>query len=305
MSQDLRLNEPKHYDDEIDLYELIEILVRHRCTIIITIIVCTLISLGVALYVRANTPDYLVKNILIQQETYGLKGVNRINPDTILLQDSNIERFFEIENLRNDFKSNISENRRDITSKRRYLEELINISKDDKNSNEVTLKVEINTDEDSSRKVVDTYLKILEKQDNLTKVIADEKNLKIVQLSGIKLEMEKVEKEILDIFKTDTSLRELKPEDRVAYMTYKYPALSMKKAELEKYNTVYLNELVRLDNLNDRAEIVRELSDTYFIKGQSKAKLILATGIVFGVFFGIIFAFLKEFIEGYRKRYKS
>ena len=117
--------------------------------------------------------------------------------------------------------------------------------------------------------------------------------------------MEKVEKEILDIFKNDTGLRELKPEDRIAYMTYKYPALTMKKAELEKYNTVYLNELVRLDNLNDRAEIVRELSDTYFVKGQSKAKLILVAGIELGVFLGIMLAFLKEFIEGYKKRYKS
>ena len=84
--------EQKHYDDEIDLYELIEILVRHKWSIVITTVVCTLLSLGGALYVRSKTPNYLIKNILIQQENYDLKGVNTIDVDSVLLQDKKIGR---------------------------------------------------------------------------------------------------------------------------------------------------------------------------------------------------------------------
>ncbi|WP_040406475.1 Wzz/FepE/Etk N-terminal domain-containing protein [Cetobacterium somerae] len=305
MSKELKVMEPKQYNDEIDLYELIEILVRHKWSIIITTVVCTMLSLGGALYVRSKTPNYLIKNILIQQDTYGLKGVNRIDVDSVLLQDKNIKKILEIEPIKKEYLEKTPENLRSLMSERKFLQDLITISKDDKNSNDISIRTVIVTDEASGRETINRYLDILREQDNLSDVIAEEKNIKNTSLEKTKIELEKIQNEILDIFKKDSDLRALKPEEKVNYITYKYPELNLKRSEQEKYYNTYVNELVRLDSLNDKLDVIKETTDIYFVKGQSKAKLILAIGIVMGVFLGIMVAFLKEFIDGYKRRYKK
>ena len=305
MTKELKVMEPKQYDDEIDLYELIEILVRHKWSIVITTLLCTLLSLGAALYVRSKTPNYLIKNILIQQDTYGLKGVNRIEVDSVLLQDRNVKKILEIESIKKEYLENTPENLRNLMSERKFLQEILTISKNDKNPNEVSIKTEIIADENSSKEVINRYLDILREQDNLSNVITEEKNIKITSLEKTKIELEKIQNEILDIFKKDNDLRALKPEEKVNYITYKYPELNLKRSEQEKYYNTYVNELVRLDSLNNNLDVIKETTDIYFVKGQSKAKLILAVGIIMGVFLGIMVAFLKEFIDGYKRRYKK
>ena len=305
MSKELKVMEPKQYDDEIDLYELIEILVRHKWSIIITTVLCTMLSLGGALYVRSKTPNYLIKSILIQQDTYGLKGVNKIDPDSVFLQDKNVKKILEVEAVKKEYLEKTPENLRNITSERKFLQEILTISKNDKNPNEISIKAEIVTDENSSKEVINRYLEILRKQDNLSDVITEEKNIKVTSLQKTKAELEKIQNKILDIFKKDSDLRALKPEEKVNYITYKYPELNLKRSEQERYYNTYVNELVRLDSLNDKLDVIKETTDIYFVKGQSKAKLILAVGIVMGIFLGIMVAFLKEFIDGYKRRYKK
>lgn len=305
MTKELKVMETKQYDDEIDLYELIEILVRHKWSIVITTILCIMLSLGAALYVRSKTSNYLIKNILIQQDTYGLKGVNRIDVDSVLLQDRNVKKILEIEPIKKEYLENTPENLRNLMSERKFLQEILTISKNDKNPNEVSIKTEIIADENSSKEVINRYLDILREQDNLSNVITEEKNIKVTSLEKTKIELEKIQNEILDIFKKDSDLRALKPEEKVNYITYKYPELNLKRSEQEKYYNTYVNELVRLDSLNNSLDVIKETTDIYFVKGQSKAKLILAIGILMGVFLGIMVAFLKEFIDGYKRRYKK
>ncbi|MGL4537666.1 MAG: Wzz/FepE/Etk N-terminal domain-containing protein [Cetobacterium sp.] len=304
MSKEIKLMETKQYDDEIDLYELIEILVRHKWSIVVTTILCTMLSLGTAFYVRSKTPNYLMKSILIQQDTYGLKGVNKINIDTTLLQDRNVERILEVEPIKAEYLENTPKEQQNMASQRKFLQELITVSKNDKNPEEISIKTEIIADENSSKDVINTYIDILREQDNLADVIRKEKELKSESLEKTKVEIENIQNEILDIFKKDSDLRALKPEEKMNYIASKYPELNLRKNEWEKYYNTYVNELVKLDSLNDKLDIIKETTDTYFVKGQSKAKLILAVGIIMGLFLGIMVAFLKEFIDGYKRRYK-
>lgn len=305
MNKELKVMEPKQYDDEIDLYELIEILVRHKWSIVITTVLCTILSLGTALYVRSKTPNYLIKSILIQQDTYGLKEVNRINVDTILLQDKNVEKILEIEPIKAEYLEKMPKEMQNMASERKFLQDIITVSKNEKNPEEISIKTEIIVDENSSRDVINRYVDILREQDNLSDVIEKEKKLKNDSLEKTKIEIENIQKEILEIFKNDSDLRALKPEEKMNYIASKYPELNLRKNEQEKYYNTYINELVRLDSLNDKMDIIKETTDIYFLKGQSKAKLILAVGIVMGVFLGVMVAFLKEFIDGYKKRYKK
>ena len=305
MSKELKAMEPKQYDDEIDLYELIEILVRHKWSIVLTTIFCTLLSLGGALYMRSKTPNYLIKSILIQQDTYGLKGVNKINVDTILLQDKNIEKILEIEPIKKEYLKNIPKEMQSMAAERKFLQELISVSKNEKNPEEVSIKTEIIVDEISGRDDINRYIDVLREQDNLADIIAKEKKLKNDSLEKAKMEIENIQNEILDIFKKDSDLRALKPEEKMNYIAAKYPEVNLRKSEQEKYYNTYVNELIRLDSLNDKMDIIKETTDIYFLKGQSKAKLILVVGIIMGLFFGIMIAFLKEFIDGYKRRYKK
>lgn len=305
MNKELKVMKPKQYDDEIDLYELIEILVRHKWSIVITTVLCTILSLGAALYVRSKAPNYLIKSILIQQDTYGLKEVNRINVDTILLQDKNVEKILEIEPIKAEYLKKIPKKMQNIASERKFLQEIITVSKNEKNPEEISIKTEIVADENSSRDIINRYVDILRAQDNLSDVIEKEKKLKNGSLEKTKIEIENIQNEILEIFKKDSDLKPLKPEEKMNYIASKYPELNLRKNEQEKYYNTYVNELVRLDSLNDKMDIIKETTDIYFIKGQSKAKIILIVGITMGLFLGIMVAFLKEFIDNYRKRYKK
>lgn len=295
----------QQHDDEIDLYELIEILVRHKWSIVVTTMICTLLSLGAALYVRSKTPNYLIKNILVQQESYDLKGINRIDVDAVLLQDKNVERILEIESLKRKYLDVVPENMQNTTSKRKFLQDMITVSKSGKNLEEVAIKTEINIDENTGREVINSYIDILKEQDNLSQVVSNEKTVKLKELESIKNSLKEVQNEMAIIFRSDSDLRELKPENRVNYISYKYPELTLRKDEQEKYHNAYVDEIVKLNTLNDRASIIREISDIYLVKGQSKAKLILVVGIVMGLFLGVMVAFLKEFIDGYKRRYKN
>lgn len=305
MNKELKVMEPKQYDDEIDLYELIEILVRHKWSIIITTILCIILSLGTALYVRSKTPNYLIKSILIQQDTYGLKGVNKIEVDSVLLQDKNIEKILEIEPIKKEYLKNTPKEMQNMASERKFLQEIITVSKNEKNTEEISIKTEIVADENSSRDIINRYIDILRKQDNLSDIVSKEKKLKTDSLEKTKIEIENIQNEILDIFKKDSDLKILKPEEKVSYIAAKYPELNLRKNEQEKYYTTYVNELIKLNSLNDKLDIIKETTDIYFLKGQSKAKLILVVGIIMGLFLGIIVAFLKEFIDEYKRRYKK
>lgn len=305
MNKELKVMEPKQYDDEIDLYELIEILVRHKWSIIITTILCTILSLGTALYVRSKTPNYLIKSILIQQDTYGLKGVNKINIDTILLQDKNVQKILEIKPIKTEYLKKMPKEMQNMASERKFLQDIITVSKNEKNPEEISIKTKIIVDENSSRDIINRYIDILREQDNLSDIISKEKKLKSDSLEKTKIEIENIQNEILDILKKDSDLKVLKPEEKVSYIASKYPELNLRKNEQEKYYTTYVNELVRLDSLNDKLDIIKETTDIYFLKGQSKAKLILAVGILMGLFLGVMLAFLKEFVDGYKRRYKK
>ena len=53
-NRDYQLEKIENYDDEIDLMEIVATLVKEKVTILVTFILVSAISLGVALYERSN-----------------------------------------------------------------------------------------------------------------------------------------------------------------------------------------------------------------------------------------------------------
>lgn len=316
MEQKLQVIEQRCDDDEIDLYELIEILVRHKMTVVITTIVCILLSLGAALYVRSQKDNYLMKDIVILQPTidsgkngetkdYILKGLNIIQPESILLRNNNVKQLLEIEGVKNAYLNSTSKELQNINSEREFLKDTINLIKDSKKPEYVTIKAKIVGNEEATQKLIEKYIDMIAAESNLKSLTAEEISVKKNSLATIAKEINKMEEQLVALFKNDTELRSLKLEEKLNYLNLKYPTLMLKKTELEKYYNSYSDDLIRLSNMNVRYNPVRGMSDIYLEKGQSKAKLILAVGTVLGVFLGVMLAFLKEFIDGYKKRFKK
>lgn len=308
MEQKLQVMEQRYDDDEIDLYELIEILVRHKMIIAITAIVCTLLSLGAALYVRSQKDNYLMKNIVISQETNAdgvLKGLNVIQPESILLRNNNVKQLLEIDGVKDEYLSSTSKELQNINSEREFLKDTITLIKDSKRPEYVTIKAKIVGNEEATQELIRKYIDMIAAESNLKSLTAEEISVKKNSLAEIAKEIDKMEEQLVGLFKNDTELRSLKPEEKLNYLNLKYPTLMLKKTELEKYYNSYSDDLIRLSNMNVRYNPVRGMSDIYLEKGQSKAKLILAVGTVLGVFLGVMLAFLKEFIDGYKKRFKK
>lgn len=91
-------------------------------------------------------------------------------------------------------------------------------------------------------------------------------------------------------------------------LTFKYPTLITHLNEEKEMYTKYNSELIGIEGIKKEINsfnFIERVSDIYVIKKESKAKMILAGGIVLGIFMGIFVGLLKEFIDGYKKRRKN
>ncbi|MGL4934512.1 MAG: hypothetical protein ACRC51_03485 [Cetobacterium sp.] len=303
MEQELQIIHNKIEEDEIDLYELIEIILRYKKLIVQITLFCIMISFGGALYIESQTPNYLVKNIGIFQDSLDLKNINTIDTDVVFLRDNNVKKILEIEGIKDEYLKKIPIKSRNINSERKFLESRLRVIKDNKNTNLITLKAKIIDEEKNTSDLIKKYIDILKLEDNTKEIIELELRQKTNELQKIEKDLEIIQTEILNLFKNDTDLNSLKSEDKKIFLNFKYPALMMKVNEIEKYHNSYSNELLKLKNLNIRHNSVVELSDIYLEKGESKSKLILAVGTTLGIFLSIVLVFIKEFINGYKKRY--
>ncbi|MGL4999421.1 MAG: Wzz/FepE/Etk N-terminal domain-containing protein, partial [Cetobacterium sp.] len=115
--EERKMNEIKRYEtqqnnDEIDLYDLVEILVKNKMTIIVTTILVTLISLGAALAVRKDTKLKFAQDInIIKTKDFFIKKAE-IDGEPVrlteLLENSVIQKkYFENSELEKFYKESL------------------------------------------------------------------------------------------------------------------------------------------------------------------------------------------------------
>ncbi|MGL5903658.1 MAG: Wzz/FepE/Etk N-terminal domain-containing protein, partial [Cetobacterium sp.] len=215
MEQKLQVVEHRYDEDEIDLYELIEILVRHKMTIVITAIVCILLSLGAALYARSQKDNYLIKDIIVSQDSNVgglLKDINIIQPESIILRNSNVKSLLEIEAIKTEYLKAVDKEFQNINSERKFLRDIVTIIKDPKRPDYVTLKAKIVGSESATKELVEKYVDMIAAESNLKDLVEEEIVVKKSELNKTAEEIDKMENELTNIFRNDTELRSLKPE---------------------------------------------------------------------------------------------
>ena len=301
-------------DDEIDLFELIDILVKRKVFIIISFVLFTIIGLGGALYYRSIKPFILAKQFSIdysyaERDYFFNKSkivLNKINPNNILLNDKYINKLFSIKELEKIYKETSP---KDDYSKVKFLQKIIKIGYDEKLNN-YTLEVEMKKNESLQKEIIDTYLLILkdEIENDILKNIDEKYSTVKFENEKSKNELIKIEKQIENILITHSNMISDKT-DLGELIKFINPTLVIEKNKITDIYTNTSNLLVGFDTLKDEKNfnlilnnIVKEKSSIYAVEFKSKAKFILLGVSIFGIVFGIMGAFVLEFIETYKKR---
>lgn len=199
----------------------------------------------------------------------------------------------------------IKEGNRNDYSKSKFLNDILKVSFN-RDTNSYTVSVTMKKDQELQKDILNKYITIIESLINIQVDDEIENRYTFVE-SENRISREKLNKienhikEILEKEKNnlnkDTNIKE--------FIEYTNPILSV---EREKVTSLYNQSSEMLIGLNGlkRDDEVKNIitldSSIYEIETKSKAKMILAVGILLGMVLGIMSAFIAEFIDNYKKR---
>ena len=301
-------------DDEIDLFEIVDILVKRKFFIIISFILFTIIGVGGTLYYRSTKPFILAKQFSIdysyvEKDYFFNKSkivLNKINPNNILFNNKYIDKLFNIKELEELYKENSP---KDDYSKVKFLQEIIKINFDEKLKS-YTLEVEMKKNESLQKEIINTYLQILkdEIKNDILKNVNEKYPVIKLENEKSKIELNEIEKQIESILITHSKMVSDKT-DLGEFIKLINPTLVIEKNKITDIYTNTSNLLIGFDTLKTEDNyniilnnIIREKTSIYAVEFKSKAKFILLGISIFGIVFGIMGAFVLEFIETYKKR---
>ena len=228
MNRNLVELDNEYKEEEIDIYQLIDIFIRNIKTFVIIFIIGLIAT---ALFVGKKV---LLdkKNVLSIQYTLNYDELEsylngkvfypKKSPTDILLDDKYLEKLFENKELKSLYEASVTEDRENITTKRRFLNNskiLENlsmkkvVSKDEEesvssNAYKLTVKTKRNLDKDKkiAYSILESYLEVLKNyyQEKMFSFIGERKKFLEKSLPILKKELEKnaVDKEGLNISST-------------------------------------------------------------------------------------------------------
>ena len=300
-------------EDEIDIYELVDIIIKRKILVLGIFIICSLLGLGAALFVRSHKENTLALKFNINyyklESNYFFKKsgltLNRINIDNILITNKYVDEFFKIEELNTLYLEKISKENESDYSKSKFLNNILRINYN-KDSNSYTVSVTMKKNLELQKNILNKYIDIVksishiqvdDEIENRYEFLEKENKESREKLNIIENTIkELIEKEKNTITK-DTNIKD--------FIEYTNPVLNVEKEKVsDLYNQssemlIGLNGLTRDPNIKN---IVSLDSSIYEIEAKSKAKMILAIGVLFGIVLGIMSAFVAEFIDNYKKR---
>ena len=196
MKQELKMMEQNQNQnsDEIDIYELIEIMIRNKKIILITFLTVFLFSIFGAYYNKNKNSsekiffikEYfinrdLLKNNILDGDGKVLKTVVGVmDPKSIFLKNSRVESMFQLEEI-----SKIYDGKNDFYNKKEFLEKFFNVQEKSISQSEntiLTVKILQDVKEKDAGKIFDLY------EENLKDsaiVLAPSENVEILSVSDI------------------------------------------------------------------------------------------------------------------------
>lgn len=309
-----QLEKKEYYEeDEIDIYELVDIIIKRKILVLVIFIICSLLGLGAAFFVRSFRQDTLALKFNINYAKlennyfFAKSGLNftKINVDNILITNKYVDEFFKLEKLNELYLEKVKEENRNDYSRSKFLNDILKVSFN-RDTNSYTVSVTMKKDQELQKDILNKYITIIESLINIQVDDEIENRYTFVE-SENRISREKLNKiennikEILEKEKNnlnkDTNLKE--------FIEYTNPVLSVEREKVTNLYNQSSEMLIGLNGLKRDDEIKNIISldsSIYEIETKSKAKMILAVGILLGIVLGIMSAFIAEFIDNYKKR---
>ncbi len=297
--------------DEIDLVDLFKILYKNRVMVAVVTAVIALASVGGALYIRSNTRDLVAVNFRRVNwiDSFYLNranlGVNSVEIENIFKQNNAVEEMFEVPYLNEMFlETGAPDN---INERREFLEEVVKLETvmEDKKLKHYQLSMESYGELQDEKKVMDTYLNILNKElaSVYTTKIDERYEMVKEKKEGYEEALKEIEAEIDEVLLSEP--KELFANEKAwDIIQAKHPRLFERQQKMKELYVKYGNELVGIEGIRGDFDLnnqVAKASSFYEIKQKSKAKLIVVIGIVMGVILGVMGAFVREFWKHLKK----
>ena len=326
----MRVEDNFQEEDEINIYDLINIFIKNiKMFFIVTIlgILITCLYIGVRIIFFKNNTSYINYTLNYEEiNSYIGKDIYypKKNPKEILLDNKYIDLLFENPELKSLYEKKIKEDRENVNTKRQFLInnkmlETLSIRELTKNKDEQELispdsyrtTIRINRRNDLERKVSDsvmtTYLDILNQyyKENMFDYLAERKQYLEKTLPVLKKQLEEnaVSGDI-KIISGGTGTTENN------YFKYIYPIqVSNIDTYYEKYKTLE-TEYQAIKTLFDlglnKTENFIKYNSSIIIEREKSGNLVkLGIGLFLNICLGILATFIKEFFEGYKKNKKD
>lgn len=312
-------NKEYNENDEIDLYEVLDVILKRKILIIVITLIGVILSFVCALYYSKNikkekyAQDFTVNYVLFNDESLIKNGnFKPLEILSLLNNDDVIDEFFKIEGLKQLYEKNkktILSDREEFIEKRAFLKNFLSIKPIDAKQIESGLGIKRYTSEVSVKKgsELETHLikKIIElidkrlneeffaKLDNLdsyNKVVID-KNLQ-------NLSSDRGSLEIL------SEIKDIRVENVDTVIKYINPSLFANITDsLNRYReAIILDEKIEFLREKLKSNSILEMDTSiYLIEVRGYTKIILLMGCIFSGLLAIGIAFLKEFLENYKR----
>jgi len=306
MNKEILKHEIKGYEEEIDLVDLIKILIKNKGLILLTTIIITAFSVGGALYIRSNRVDKFGQNFILRSfgdSYYGGKAklkIKRFNVDEMLLDDAVVDMFYANEDFNRYYLEKINDSKSTSDERRKFLQDSIELKqvmeKDVFKYYTVETTME---DEVLSKKMIRFYLDTV----NLKKVALIKEAVEGEESSTLEMKelyegrVKMGEKKIAEIIKNQPSSI-LENQSIMSILTITNPTLIQEMASDKELYGKYYSQAIGIEGVKGDKGLnqqIEELSSIYKIEEKSKAKMIVAIGMILGLFLGIFGAFMKEF----------
>lgn len=170
-----QLEKREYYEeDEIDIYELVDIIIKRKILVLAIFIICSLLGLGAAFFVRSLKQDTLALKFNINYAKlennyfFAKSGLNftKINVDNILITNKYVDEFFKLEKLNELYLEKIKEGNRNDYSKSKFLNDILKVSFN-RDTNSYTVSVTMKKDQELQKDILNKYITIIESLINI------------------------------------------------------------------------------------------------------------------------------------------
>lgn len=310
----LQEREEFYYEEnELNLYDIINILLKYKKIIISIFLIGFIASFALALSLRnynrkesAKQEFRLVYNALENNPYYQMVNLVyvKFNPSSILQNEECIDRFFVIKELNDEFykKKNL-QNKFLLNEKIKFISEIIKLENKD---GVYSLKITANENLDIVEKISEIYFSILNEEipERIKTLIETEKIEALVLNDEATKKLESIKKEINLALSTEKNISNMTASDIRSLISFKEPLLAVDNAF---YQSVYdrtskqiigTEEVLKTSLIDN---IVEKTSSLIIKREAGIAKYILLGGVILTCLLIVMYIILKESLEGYKK----